>query len=120
MEPQQSLQQRGAGFRRTCVAGEDKDIALHVHQRRVPLQQRLRGGDVGGCDTQGGIHGCRGNGFGQSGARRDWAANWKGFLWPCLDARVHVPVEELLLSYLESKACIALLLGLVFHCFLDA
>lgn len=97
MEPQQSLQQRVVGSNRTCVAGEDKDVALHVHQRRVPLQQCLRGGDIGGRDTQGGIHGCRGNGFGQSGAQRDWTANWKGFLWACLDAQAHMPVEELLL-----------------------
>lgn len=65
------MQQRGEGFQHTCVAGEDEDVALHIHQRGVPLQQCLGGGDVGGSDTQRGIHGCTEDRFAGSGALRD-------------------------------------------------
>lgn len=78
---------------RTCVAGEDEDVALHLRQWWVPLQQCLGGGDIGGCDPQGGIHGCMGDRFRESEALRDWAMNLKGFLWSCLAAQACVPAE---------------------------
>lgn len=111
------------GFQHTCVAGEDEDIALHIHERRVPLQQCLGGGDVGGGDTQRGIHGCTGDRFGGSDALRDYGLGaGRASCGPASLSRHTFTYRgnfTALVGEWHVVACTAPLSGFAFHCLPD-